>query len=222
MSTITIIQGNSNDKDNTRAYMVKGEKGYSAYDLYVQHGGTLTEEEWLDAFLNANNFYNKSEVDNLLDAKADEATTLEGYGISDAYTKTETNNLISGAVTDNYSTSTTTAYSANYVNNLTTYSTTAKRTGTWIDGKPVYTQVINYQTTSSTTNNTVAIDITSLSVDTLVYYRGVCTNQKEILSSDTQALTWNNDKTGLTIFFNNSTALSFEGYIIIEFTKTTD
>lgn len=29
MSTITIIQGNSNDKDNTRAYMVKGEAGVS-------------------------------------------------------------------------------------------------------------------------------------------------------------------------------------------------
>lgn len=63
MSKLIIIEGNSNDKDNTRAYMVKGEKGYSAYDLYVQHGGTLTEEEWLDEFLNAENFYNKSEVD---------------------------------------------------------------------------------------------------------------------------------------------------------------
>jgi len=29
MSTITIIQGNNNDKDNTRAYMVKGESGVS-------------------------------------------------------------------------------------------------------------------------------------------------------------------------------------------------
>lgn len=29
MSTITIIQGNNNDKDNTRAYMVKGEAGVS-------------------------------------------------------------------------------------------------------------------------------------------------------------------------------------------------
>lgn len=29
MSTITIIQGNNNDKDNTKAYMVKGESGVS-------------------------------------------------------------------------------------------------------------------------------------------------------------------------------------------------
>lgn len=63
MSKIIIIEGNSNDKDNIRAYMVKGEKGYSAYDLYVQNGGTLTEEQWLDAFLNAENYYTKSEID---------------------------------------------------------------------------------------------------------------------------------------------------------------
>lgn len=77
MAKMTIIEGNSNDKDNVRAYMVKGEKGYSAYDLYVQHGGTLTEEEWLDAFLNAENYYNKSETDTLL---------------NNHYTKTESDN----------------------------------------------------------------------------------------------------------------------------------
>lgn len=63
MSKMIIIEGNSNEKDNVRTYMVKGERGYSAYDLYVQNGGTLTEEEWLDEFLNAENFYNKSEID---------------------------------------------------------------------------------------------------------------------------------------------------------------
>lgn len=66
MSKIIIIEGNSNDKDNARVYMVKGEKGDSAYDVYVKNGGTLTEEEWLDAFLNANNYYSKSEVKGLV------------------------------------------------------------------------------------------------------------------------------------------------------------
>lgn len=33
MSTITIIQGNSNDKDNTRAYMVKGEAGATISEI---------------------------------------------------------------------------------------------------------------------------------------------------------------------------------------------
>lgn len=69
MSKITIIEPNSNDKDNIRNYIIKGERGYSAYDLYVQNGGTLTEEEWLDEFINADNFYNKGEADDLLDNK---------------------------------------------------------------------------------------------------------------------------------------------------------
>ena len=71
MSKIIIVEGNSNDKDQVRNYMVKGERGYSAYDLYVQNGGTLTEEQWLDEFLNADNFYNKSEANTLLDGKVD-------------------------------------------------------------------------------------------------------------------------------------------------------
>lgn len=123
MSKMIIVEGNSNYKDNTRNYFVKGERGYSAYELYVQNGGTLTEEEWLNEFLNADNFYNKSETDDLLDdkinitdivdnvnstatnkplsanqgkelkdlvdGKADSSTTLDGYGITDAYTKSE-------------------------------------------------------------------------------------------------------------------------------------
>lgn len=35
--------------------------------------------------------YTKQEIDNKLDNKSDKATTLGGYGITDAYTKTETN-----------------------------------------------------------------------------------------------------------------------------------
>jgi hypothetical protein len=42
--------------------------------------------------------YTKSEVDNLLLGKANNATTLAGYGIINAYTKAETNAAISNAV----------------------------------------------------------------------------------------------------------------------------
>ena len=41
--------------------------------------------------------YTKTEVDNALSGKADTATTLSGYGITDAYTKTETDNAITAA-----------------------------------------------------------------------------------------------------------------------------
>ncbi|MBQ7055932.1 MAG: hypothetical protein IJN91_03310 [Alphaproteobacteria bacterium] len=39
---------------------------------------------------NTADVYTKDEANNLLSGKADKATTLEGYGITDAYTKTET------------------------------------------------------------------------------------------------------------------------------------
>lgn len=70
MSKITIIEGNSNNKDDVRAIMVKGEKGYSAYEIAVQNGYAGTEEEWVNSFINATNYYNKTEVDNKLLEKA--------------------------------------------------------------------------------------------------------------------------------------------------------
>lgn len=117
MSKMIIIEGNSNDKNNIRNYLVKGERGYSAYELYVQNGGTLTEEEWLDAFLNADNYYTKDETDDLLDNKSNIADIVDNLtstdtnkplsanqgkelndnkaNASDVYTKNETNTLLS-------------------------------------------------------------------------------------------------------------------------------
>lgn len=40
--------------------------------------------------------YTKSEVDGFLSSKANSSTTLAGYGITDAYTETEVNSLLSG------------------------------------------------------------------------------------------------------------------------------
>lgn len=89
MSKITIIEPNTNDKDQTRNYLVKGEKGYSAYELYVRNGGTMTEKEWLDAFLSAENYYSKSETDTLLGAKVNTSD------IKDNLTSTDTNKPLS-------------------------------------------------------------------------------------------------------------------------------
>lgn len=159
MSQMTIIEGNNNNKDDVRVIMVKGEKGYSAYDIYVQNGGTLTEEEWLNAFLNADNFYSKSETDDLLDNKADKGTSLADYGITNAYTKTETDNLISGAVTDSYSTSTTKAYSANYINNLTQPETIFCNTAQDVDyTSTAYTDISNWVKVSGVGQNLTVSD----------------------------------------------------------------
>lgn len=47
----------------------KGETGYSAYEIAVKHGYTGTEEQWSEDFLNAENYYDKSEIDTLLNGK---------------------------------------------------------------------------------------------------------------------------------------------------------
>lgn len=57
---------------------------------------TLVEE--LEKKANSDDVYSIEEINDLLDEKADKATTLEGYGITDAYTKTETDTKIGEAV----------------------------------------------------------------------------------------------------------------------------
>ena len=52
----------------------------------VTSGGVKTE---LDKKADSGDVYTKTETDTLLSEKADTATTLDGYGITDAYTKTE-------------------------------------------------------------------------------------------------------------------------------------
>lgn len=89
MSKMVIIEGNSNDKDNVRVIMVKGEKGYSAYDLYVKNGGTMTEEQWNNAFLSADNYYSKNETNNLL------STKINNSDIVDNLNSTATNKVLS-------------------------------------------------------------------------------------------------------------------------------
>ena len=44
------------------------------------------------------NYYTKSEIDTKLDSKANKTTTLSGYGITDAYTKTQVDKKVSDLV----------------------------------------------------------------------------------------------------------------------------
>ena len=75
----------------------KWDKVYTN-DVVLADGGSVTNK--INSKANANNVYTKSEADNLLSNKADKATTLAGYGITNAYTKTdvytksEANNLL--------------------------------------------------------------------------------------------------------------------------------
>ena len=59
-------QTTGNLPTNTTYWQLLAKRGDSAYELYQKHGGTLSEDVWLDEFTNAENFYNKAEVDNKL------------------------------------------------------------------------------------------------------------------------------------------------------------
>lgn len=45
------------------------------------------------------NYYNKNEINEMMNNKANKATTLSGYNITDAYTKTEVDSVITTAIT---------------------------------------------------------------------------------------------------------------------------
>lgn len=59
--------------------------------------GYLTQHQDLSSYALKSTVYTKTQIDTALSEKSDKATTLSGYGIADAYTKTEVNNLVEGS-----------------------------------------------------------------------------------------------------------------------------
>ena len=221
MAKMTIIEGNSNDKDNVRAYMVKGEKGYSAYDLYVQHGGTLTEEQWLDAFLNADNYYNKSETDTLLDEKANS---------SDVYTKSEVDDLVE----DVYSTDEIKTNKV-WVNGKPIYKKTIY-INEMPSANPDYPDFVSsktYQTGLTNVDKMLSMDGTYYSTSqqypsatfplNFVYIDGSESSYAILHHISTRV---SQDSSTITImcskFFFTDQSREFKGYVTLEYTKTTD
>lgn len=74
---------------------------------------TITISADGDGFsLDTTKYYTKDEVDEELSGKADKSTTLAGYGIENAYTKTEVNNLLTNKA------NTSSVYTKTQTNNL--------------------------------------------------------------------------------------------------------
>lgn len=113
------------------------------------------------------------------------------------------------------------------IENLTTYSTTEKVVGTWIDGKPIYRKVI----TQNVSNMSSEVDINLGTTDVGVFVNGrvlVDTSDYTSIVNSQSTLTYyirnfvfrktNNTVTVAT----NITGISGTIYVIIEYTKTTD
>lgn len=131
-------------------------------------------------------------------------------------------------ILDTYSTSRTDTYSCNYVNGLVTYSTNEKRVGTWIDGKPLYRQVIDAGNLPNNGYSDIPLStFTSANKTITELYCIAMSSQGECLkipyyssSSNFTTVFCTTDKNIRIQTSNDRTR--FHGYVIVEYTKTTD
>lgn len=127
------------------------------------------------------------------------------------------------------SSSTTDAYSADYINNLSTYSTTETVVGTWIDGKPIYRTVVNIGQLSSNIGQTnYAHGIAN--IDTFINVTGIINNGTEWFNFNSVYRAVDNitydlgllaNKTNIT-YTTRTDRSAYTGIVILEYTKTTD
>lgn len=114
------------------------------------------------------------------------------------------------------------AYSQEYINNLNAYSTTEKRVGTWIDGKPIYRK--SYQYEKTTIQNNIFIDTIS-NLDVIVN----C--QTYLVRSDGYKSINNfyaSSSDMATVYVNPNNIIEFAApfigtlYVTLEYTKSDD
>ena len=90
----------STDVANTYATITELNKKANSADVYTKEQVyTKTEADaafMTNAEVEAKGYATTTAMNTALDGKANKATTLEGYGITDAYTKTQTDNLLKG------------------------------------------------------------------------------------------------------------------------------
>lgn len=122
------------------------------------------------------------------------------------------------------------AYSCDYVNKLNTYSEEEQIVGIWIDGKPLYRQLVHCGFLISG-DQTVSHNIQN--IDTIIHVRAWFKNVgnntwfpiPRVYPTDLEkyAVALDVDKTSM--YFTNGTNFNgktFFAYAIIEYTKTTD
>ena len=134
---------------------------------------------------------------------------------------------VQAQIINEYSTSTTDGYSANYVNGLNTYSTTETVVGRWIDDKPIYRKVISFTTPSEDVDYIIN---TGASIDTTIkLYGGIKESSGGITPIPTAIdfsgtiYTTSFRVANSSIYYRgNSVYGSKPAYAIIEYTKTTD
>lgn len=109
-----------------------------------------------------------------------------------------------------------------YVDNSNSYSTQEVKTGgTWIDGKPIYRKVVDIGTLPDTTSKSVLHNIQNLNK---------VLETKLVANDSTNFIVCNFGGTELAVYIDGVNILivsgnnltGYTGYVIIEYTKTTD
>lgn len=108
-----------------------------------------------------------------------------------------------------------------------TYSTTEKKIGTWIDGKPLYRKVVIIDSVGNNVNMQVALNISNLDKAWIDESSSFLGNDAETLginwfyTTSDYIRTWINKSNGIRIKSPSSLS-AFTGYITVNYTKTTD
>lgn len=160
---------------------------------------------------------------------------LQPYIVQNFIIKAKQTTPTTSNIVNEYSTSTTDGYSANYVNNyvegLHTYSATETIVGTWIDGKPLYRKVITYSKNGggdfSFNHNIANIGNYWLGGESNINSNGTVYSLNMI--NTTQNLDYQWRKAGITstqiigyIGEYTAGATAWIGTFVIYYTKTTD
>ena len=98
-SELTNDSGFLTQHQDLSSYALKSELPTVPTDVsaFTNDVGYLTQHQDLSSYALKSTVYTKTQIDTALSGKSDKATTLSGYGIADAYTKTEVNNLVEGS-----------------------------------------------------------------------------------------------------------------------------
>ena len=112
------------------------------------------------------------------------------------------------------------------IKSIHNYSTEEQIVGTWIDGKPIYEKVINSGYLAN--NNSITIDVSHLNINDVIQLKGIAfTDDKKqfrpitLGTSDSNAIRIDFTNNNVRIFTWSNWS-SYNSFVIIQYTKTTD
>lgn len=125
-----------------------------------------------------------------------------------------------GKVLNSKSTSQENTYSCDYINKLHAYSTEEQVIGTWIDGKTLYRKVIDFGSLPNNTYKQITHNIQNLDKIIKVHAIGLRADKTSISIPSLNTDLYVNDS--IISITTTTDRNAFNGYVFLEYTKTTD